>query len=68
VSTLVLCGLVSNGCVRATCLGGMELGYRVILAADAHSSWRRETAQIIASVNAEMLEQGAEVLPAGAIC
>ncbi len=47
VSTVVACGLVSYGCVRATCLGALELGYRVILAADAHSNYSKDAVQQI---------------------
>jgi nicotinamidase-related amidase len=48
VNTLVITGLVTQGCVKATCLGGKELGYRVILVSDAHSNYSKQAAQIIA--------------------
>ncbi|MBN1266157.1 MAG: isochorismatase family protein [Anaerolineales bacterium] len=64
VNTIVVTGLVSNGCVKASCLGGLELGYRVILAADGHSSWHKDTAKIIKTINQEMEEAGVEVIQA----
>lgn len=62
VDTVIVTGLVSHGCVRATCLGALELGYRVILAADCHSSWRKDAAQRIGIVNTEMTEAGAVLM------
>jgi nicotinamidase-related amidase len=63
ITTVVAAGLSSYGCVRATCLGGMALGYHVVLAADGHSSWRRDAAARIELVNTEMMQAGADVIP-----
>ena len=41
-SHLVLCGLVTHGCVKSTCLGAVELGYRVTLVQDGHSSFSQD--------------------------
>jgi nicotinamidase-related amidase len=38
IGRVILTGLVMHGCVKATCLGGLELGYEVVLAEDGHSS------------------------------
>lgn len=47
IDTLIVTGLVTHGCVRATCLGAKELGYRVVLVRDAHSNYHRQAAQLI---------------------
>ncbi|MBN2007660.1 MAG: cysteine hydrolase [Anaerolineae bacterium] len=47
VGRLVVAGLVTHGCVRATCLGARELGYTVTLVKDAHSNFSKQAAQII---------------------
>ena len=36
IRNIIITGLVTNGCIRATCIGGYELGYRVILVEDGH--------------------------------
>lgn len=54
VQGVVICGLVTHGCVRATCLGALELGYRVILAKDAHSSYSKEAARLIEEWNEKL--------------
>lgn len=38
VTSLVMAGLVTHGCVKATCLGGKAQGYEVTLVSDAHSN------------------------------
>ncbi len=35
---VIVTGLVTHGCVKATCLGALASGYAVTLAADGHSS------------------------------
>lgn len=61
VDTIVIAGLVSNGCIRATCLGALDLGFQVILTADGHSSWHKDIGKIIVKINREMEEAGVEV-------
>lgn len=38
VERFVVAGLQTDYCVNATCRGGAELGYEVVLASDAHST------------------------------
>jgi nicotinamidase-related amidase len=58
VGNLVISGLVTHGCVRATCLGALELGYRVILAQDAHSNFSKGAGQVIVEWNAKLNAAG----------
>ena len=44
---VVVTGLVTQGCVRATCIGARELGYRVILVEDGHSNYSKDAAKIV---------------------
>ncbi len=62
VDTIVICGLVTHGCVKATCLGAMEQGYRVLLVQDAHSSYSKDASQLIEKWNQTLLDQGAELV------
>ncbi len=54
VTSLVITGLVSHGCVKDTCLGALDLGYKLILVRDAHSNLSKEAARIIEDLNQEM--------------
>ena len=50
-------GLVTDGCVRATCKGAHALGYDVTLVEDAHSTNSAGSGQIIDKRNTK-LSQG----------
>lgn len=67
IGLLVVTGLVTHGCVRATCLGAQKLGYAVTLAADAHSSYNKDAAGLIEEWNAKLAAQGIEVTPTAGI-
>ncbi len=61
VGRVVAAGMVTHGCVKSTCLGALELGYQVVLAGDAHSSYNTDAAAMIAKWNSQLAEQGVEV-------
>ncbi len=67
VSAVVVTGLVTHGCVRATCLGGHALGYDVVLVADAHSSYNKDAASLIEKWNRDLAEELTAVSPAGQV-
>jgi nicotinamidase-related amidase len=62
VDEVLVCGLVSHGCVRATCLGGAALGLRVRLLANGHSNWARDAEKRIEAVERELAAAGAEIV------
>ncbi len=61
VRKVVLTGLVTHGCVKATCLGALDLGYQVVLVRDGHSSYSKNAAKLIEQWNAKLAEAGAEL-------
>lgn len=67
INTLVVTGLVTNGCVRATTIGGHDLGYRVILVEDGHSTYIKTAAKLVQEWNHTLGQEIAEVLPTAAI-
>ncbi len=62
VKKIIVLGLVSNGCVKATCIGGLKNSYKVVLVKDAHSSWSKDAMSIIEKVNLSMAEKNIELL------
>lgn len=62
VEKLVLAGLVTHGCVKATCQGALKLGYDVTLASDAHSSFSPKAAEMIAEWNEKLSQAGAALV------
>jgi nicotinamidase-related amidase len=67
VRRLVVTGLVTRGCVRATVQGALDLGYDVVLVADGHSSYAGDAASRIGTWNAKLQALGAEVVPAAQV-
>lgn len=51
IEDIVITGLVTQGCVKATSIGATELGYRVILVEDGHSNYHKEAPKIIEEWN-----------------
>lgn len=62
VNELVITGLVTHGCVRATSLGAIDLGYRVNLVSDGHSSYSKDAAKLIEKWNTTLEEKGAKLM------
>jgi nicotinamidase-related amidase len=58
IAHLVVTGLVTHGCVKATCLGACQLGYRVSLVQDGHSSYSKDAARLIEEWNQKLNAQG----------
>ncbi len=59
IKTLVICGMQTEFCVDTTCRRAFSLGYQVILAKDAHSTWDTDilsASQIIAHHNKVLAE------------
>ena len=71
VRRVVVCGLQSESCIRATAQGALDRGYRVVLVADGHSTFDAEGAPAkatIAATNAAFADRpGAVVAPAAKI-
>ncbi len=67
VDTLVIGGLVTQGCVQASCQGALSLGYRVILVGDGHSTFHRQAARLVDEWNQRLSGNGVEVCPEGEI-
>jgi nicotinamidase-related amidase len=55
---LVLCGLVTHGCVRASCLDGLKRGYRITLVSDTHCSYSKDAAGLIEKWNRTIAAAG----------
>jgi nicotinamidase-related amidase len=67
IDTLVISGLVTHGCVKATCQDAIQQGYHVVLVSDAHSSYNADAEKLIAEWNQKLAQEGAELHSAGAI-
>jgi len=61
IRRLIVTGLVTHGCVKATCLDAKKLGYGVILVKDGHSNFNKQAADVIAEWNQKLSEGGVEL-------
>ena len=64
VDQVVVTGLVSQGCVRATCQGALKHGFSVLLVEDAHSSYRRDAEEVRREWNQKLARQGVKLAAA----
>jgi nicotinamidase-related amidase len=62
IENLIVTGLVSQGCVKATSLGGLELGYQVYLVQGGHSNYNKEAPKVIEEVEKELEEAGVRLV------
>jgi len=45
IDTLIVCGVITNGCVESTVRDGRDLGYQAIVVSDACATWTRDSHQ-----------------------
>ncbi len=62
INTLVITGLVTHGCVKAACLGGLKRGNKVILIEDGHSSFNKKAEELIHEWNKKLKDEGVQVI------
>jgi nicotinamidase-related amidase len=67
VGRLVITGMVTHGCVKATTLGALKLGYPVVLVQDGHSSPNEKAAELIVEWNDKLSQAGAQLTPAAGV-
>ena len=62
VNVLIITGLVTHGCVKATSLGAIEKGYKVVLVCDGHSNYSKDAFKMIEKWNQAIKKEGAELI------
>ena len=62
IDHVVATGLVTHGCVKNTCLGGLKEGFKITLAADAHSNFSKDAPMLIRKWHSILVEKGVVVL------
>jgi nicotinamidase-related amidase len=61
INKVIIMGIASHQCVRATCTHAVKLGYNVILAKDGHSSFNKNAAKLIVEWNKKLSIEGIKI-------
>ncbi len=62
IEEITISGLVSHGCVKRTCIGGIKRGFRTYLLAKGHTNWDKDAEQKISSTEAELRKSGVKII------
>jgi nicotinamidase-related amidase len=58
IKNIIICGLVSNGCVYFSCKDGIENGFNVKIIKNGHTNWLKEAEDKINEVNKKLEDMG----------
>ncbi|MCK4530078.1 MAG: isochorismatase family protein [Candidatus Marinimicrobia bacterium] len=58
VTEITVCGLVTQNCIRSTCIGCIEEGYKTYLIKNGTTNWTDDPQKTIDNVEAELKEIG----------
>jgi nicotinamidase-related amidase len=56
INQITIAGLVSHGCVKATCLGGLSEGFEISLLKNGHTNWNKDAEKKISDTERELTE------------
>jgi nicotinamidase-related amidase len=62
ITEIVVCGLVSHGCVKATCIGGQKSGFQTALLRNGHTNWDKNAEIKKYLTEIELVERGIEII------
>ena len=58
IISITICGLVSHGCIKATCLGGLAEGFETTLLKNGHTNWNKDAQNKITTTESELINNG----------
>ena len=62
IEEITISGLVSHGCVKHTCIGGIKRGFKTNLLANGHTNWNKDAKDKISRTEAELKSLGVNVI------
>ena len=62
INDILIAGLVSHGCVRATSIGGQERGFNTRLLKDGHTNWNKDAESKIRATEVELQKSGIQII------
>lgn len=61
IKQITIGGLVSHGCVKATCLGGIAEGFETSILKNGHTNWNKDAKAKIDQTEKELIENGVKI-------
>jgi len=58
VKAITVGGLVSHGCVKASCLGGLSQGFETSVLKNGHTNWNKDSENKISETENELIIKG----------
>jgi GrpB-like predicted nucleotidyltransferase (UPF0157 family)/nicotinamidase-related amidase len=58
INSIIIGGLVSHRCVKATCLGGLSEGFEISLLKNGHTNWNKDAHTKILETERELIKNG----------
>ena len=62
IQEILVCGLVSHGCVKATCLEGLKSGFQTAILKNGHTNWDKNAEIKKNLVETDLVEKGVKVI------
>ena len=61
IEEILICGLVTQGCIKFTCIGGLNQGFKTKLLENGHTNWNKGAEKIIRSTEIELKQKGVKI-------
>lgn len=61
INSVIVGGLVSHGCVKATCLGGLSGGFEISLLKNGHTNWNKDARAKSLETEKELVKNGVTI-------
>jgi nicotinamidase-related amidase len=62
VKEIIVCGLVSHGCVKSTCIGGLNNGFITNLLKNGHTNWNKDAEIKISETELDLEKNGVKLI------
>lgn len=61
INEVLICGLVSHGCIKRSCIKAISKGYNISLLENGHTNWNKDAQQKIISTESKLKELGVKM-------
>lgn len=62
INEIIVCGLVSHGCIKHTCQGGIKNGLSVKLLKNGHTLWGKDAEARVKQTESELVKENVHII------